>query len=672
MTETLSWIGRKRVGAVELAGEDANPRQRFHQMVFGVRVFLWIITAVFIGIPAWREALAVGVVILALLGGFTWRSPRFLMAINQVMIAVEWLLLAWAIARTGGLSSSLYILYGAEALYLTAYGRREHALAGAVAMVLVYGWATHGWHTAQFWWRSLVMALYFVAAGFLGHQFRLMRHRSVEMTRRMEQLGQIKLLQQSLLHDDQSLDAMSRQLLKVASDIVRMDAAILVQADSTGRVVHAVAHGLDSLSDDLWDGLTLPSALTVVADLVHRPELQANLYEALRKIELRTLVLIPLKIENVIKGHLILATRPRRMQWAEEEFAIRSVADVLLTQLRFTEAQQVANKRGRLLGILERVGRIVNRNLDMLQLMRGLREAVAKELELDSFLVALTIPEDPEHVLLQYLWDDGEEYPAEVFPLQGEGLAAQVILSGQSLLLNGPQDGGILTGSRKRPIGMIFAPLEYEGRVLGALSVQSYRIEYDHDYLEFVSAIASQATIAIRNAQMYQQTQQAALTDYLTGLGNSRQFNLALQAHLETARETGHGLSLLIIDSDSLKTINDRYGHQAGDAHLKMVAETIRGSIREVDVACRYAGDEFVVILPRLSLSEAVAVGERIRSEIADRHWEFHHHPVVGATISVGAASLLPSMTAEDLFQTADRALYQAKQLGKNRVVAVS
>jgi diguanylate cyclase (GGDEF)-like protein len=193
---------------------------------------------------------------------------------------------------------------------------------------------------------------------------------------------------------------------------------------------------------------------------------------------------------------------------------------------------------------------------------------------------------------------------------------------------------------------------------------------YDPDHLEFLSAIASQASIAIRNAQMYQQTQEIALTDYLTGLGNSRRFNMVLQSAIEMTTEKRQPLSLLLIDSDSLKAINDQFGHRAGDLHLQRVAQAIRECIREDDLAFRYAGDEFVVILPKSSIQEAVQVGDRIRQEIEAHRFQWSDTVLLTSTISVGAASFRSGMTADMLFQAADRAMYLAKQSGKNQVAA--
>ena len=125
-----------------------------------------------------------------------------------------------------------------------------------------------------------------------------------------------------------------------------------------------------------------------------------------------------------------------------------------------------------------------------------------------------------------------------------------------------------------------------------------------------------------------------------------------------------------MIDSDSLKQINDHYGHTAGDAHLNMLSRAIQRNVRDNDTPCRYAGDEFVIILPGSHVEEAVAVGERIRQEM-DQRFAWRDAGMIGVTISVGAAELKPGMTAEELFSAADRAMYAAKQGGKNQVAAV-
>lgn len=642
-------------------------RGRFHHLVFALRGLVWLVAAIFAwGHPFGSLPLLLWL-FLAFLGAAIWKRPNWLEAANQILIVVDLVLISLAILVTGGIHSPIYLLYGGEALFLTVYGTLRYASAGALAVVVAYGLSTGAWDLKVFWWRMAMMAIYIFAAGGLGREYRLTSHRDRENFQKLDQIARLKVLQESIMQE-QDINIVLMRLLEEARSMARTDAAYLVRIDPQRRIKGFTVQGVATpellleMPDQVPSGLEV---LTPLDDTWNAWPLHRYFYD----IGMRSLILAPLCYEESFYGWMGLMSQSPEVN-EPQRFIIQSLADIMSTQLRFDESQSVAQKRGQLLAILERVGRIVNHNLDMDQLLRSLRQAVAEVLETDSFFVALTLPDDPSHCLMQYLWDDGEEYPPEIFPVEPDGLTGSVILSGNPSHINGRKQVGTLTGSQKEPLGMLVVPLTHEGRVLGAMSVQSYRIEYDPDHLEFLSAIASQASIAIRNAQMYQQTQEIALTDYLTGLGNSRRFNLVVQSAVEMAEEKGQPLSLLLIDSDSLKSINDRYGHRAGDLHLQRVAQVIRESIREDDVACRYAGDEFVVVLPKSQLEDALQVGERIRHEIETHRFKWSDTLILGSTISVGAAQFQSGMSVDALFQAADRAMYSAKQGGKNRVAA--
>ncbi len=152
-------------------------------------------------------------------------------------------------------------------------------------------------------------------------------------------------------------------------------------------------------------------------------------------------------------------------------------------------------------------------------------------------------------------------------------------------------------------------------------------------------------------------------TDALTGLKNRREFDERLRDELTRAGRYAHPLSLLMIDIDDFKLINDRFGHSVGDAALQSVANAIEESIRSIDIAARYGGEEFVVILPETPLHGAAIVAERIRAATAEYTSPYR------LTVSIGVAELAKSDETPDAFLVrADAALYRAKSFGKNRV----
>ena len=176
---------------------------------------------------------------------------------------------------------------------------------------------------------------------------------------------------------------------------------------------------------------------------------------------------------------------------------------------------------------------------------------------------------------------------------------------------------------------------------------------------------ASHTALALHNAALLEEVERLATRDGLTGLANRRLFEESLDRETARAQRLGTPLSLLILDIDHFKQINDSYGHPAGDRVLREMGEAIGASTKSFDVAARYGGDEFVVLLPDCNASDAVGVADRVRGEIAQR---VHDVPV---TVSAGAATLPDNaIDAERLVAAADSALYEAKHNGRDRTAA--
>ncbi len=169
---------------------------------------------------------------------------------------------------------------------------------------------------------------------------------------------------------------------------------------------------------------------------------------------------------------------------------------------------------------------------------------------------------------------------------------------------------------------------------------------------------------------------EGALQDALTGLYNRRHLDERLASELAAAQRHGRPVSLLMVDIDHFKAVNDEHGHLAGDEALKMVAFVLRGAVRKEDVLARYGGEEFVVIARETALDGARALAERIRRAVERSHcaWQGRELGVtvsIGLTVSVGLTEFVPGRSEREVLEAADRALYTAKQQGRNRVVAL-
>ncbi|MFH1060726.1 MAG: GGDEF domain-containing protein [Pseudomonadota bacterium] len=167
-----------------------------------------------------------------------------------------------------------------------------------------------------------------------------------------------------------------------------------------------------------------------------------------------------------------------------------------------------------------------------------------------------------------------------------------------------------------------------------------------------------------------QRLETLSITDGLTGLFNHRHLHDLLGQEILRARRAGYPVSLIMADLDHFKNVNDRLGHQNGDEALRLVSNWLTHGVREVDVVGRYGGEEFLVILTNCALADGVKVAEKLRASIQERGGRPPFDAVGGVTISIGVAELRPEMTGDQLINTADQALYRAKQLGRNRVEA--
>src|SRR5439155_6302983 len=189
----------------------------------------------------------------------------------------------------------------------------------------------------------------------------------------------------------------------------------------------------------------------------------------------------------------------------------------------------------------------------------------------------------------------------------------------------------------------------------------------DEDRMTAVS-LASHAVVALDNARLHRIVERQALVDGLTGLANRRQCEETLASELARVERFGGALALVVADLDWFKDVNDRYGHPSGDAVLREFAALLQESVRDVDLAGRWGGEEFLLILPGTDLSGGAQVADRIRLALAGRIVLSADGTPIPVTASFGVAGTPPATTAAELFSAADAALYEAKRNGKNRV----
>lgn len=259
--------------------------------------------------------------------------------------------------------------------------------------------------------------------------------------------------------------------------------------------------------------------------------------------------------------------------------------------------------------------------------------------------------------------DQGEEAGARVSTVVFS-LGEPVVVTDVSRTSLGPiPERGYRTSS------FLSYPISVGGRLLGVMNFtdRASGKPFDEESVELFHAIAPQIGVAVDRAllqEMAGEYEQLSVTDPLTDMLNRRYIEERLTEEVKRSNRHGFPMSFMMLDVDDFKGYNDSFGHLAGDDALKLVAQVIRDTVRAADVAARFGGEEFSILLPQTNGDEAAAIAERIRYNV--EHTEFPHRRV---TLSIGIASCSAELCSSvDLVSAADKALYQAKEAGRNQV----
>ncbi|MCX6555229.1 MAG: sensor domain-containing diguanylate cyclase [Candidatus Aminicenantes bacterium] len=234
----------------------------------------------------------------------------------------------------------------------------------------------------------------------------------------------------------------------------------------------------------------------------------------------------------------------------------------------------------------------------------------------------------------------------------------------------------------------IACPVISEEKLLGVITIESRNVNaFGEDDVRLLSILSLQVAVGMRNARMYAEMEKMAVTDQLTGLYNYRYFHQRLGAEIARSQRYRHPLSIIMIDLDDFKMINDRYGHLTGDRVLREAAQTFRKNIRrydepmvlkggELDIVSRYGGEEFIIIQPDTPLEGALVCAERLREILESSVGQkaglpYDKNSAQRVTGSFGVTAFDFGESLDSMIRRADTAMYQAKDQGKNRVVGL-
>ena len=258
----------------------------------------------------------------------------------------------------------------------------------------------------------------------------------------------------------------------------------------------------------------------------------------------------------------------------------------------------------------------------------------------------------------------------------GDGITGWVIANSRSMCNASPELDlvGVPEEITKRFRGVLVSPLSREDGAFGAISLYSQsRTSYTTEHVRLLESVCQHASSALNNALTYEKTRESALVDPLTELPNARGFYMMLEQRLaECQRMNREPLAVVCMDIDDFKVVNDQYGHSIGDRLLASVAGVVRRELRQMDILTRYAGDEFVAIMPIASTKMAVSISERMRSAVEDQLFSVRAGTMVGLGVSLGVACFPDDgETTEELLTAAARRMQHDKN-GRKTVLTVA
>jgi diguanylate cyclase (GGDEF)-like protein len=259
----------------------------------------------------------------------------------------------------------------------------------------------------------------------------------------------------------------------------------------------------------------------------------------------------------------------------------------------------------------------------------------------------------------------------------GDGITGWVIANSRSMCNASPELDfvGLPDELAKQYRGVLVSPLVREDGAFGAISLYSKsRTSYTTEHVRLLESVCQHASSALNNALTYEKTRESALIDPLTDLPNARSFYMMLEQRIaECQRLNRESLAVLCMDIDDFKVINDKYGHSIGDRLLASVAAVLRRELRQMDMLARYAGDEFVTIMPMASSAMATTVADRMRNAVEEQLFSVRPGIMIGLGLSVGFAAFPDDgETTEELLTAAARNMQRNKHARKTVLTIAS
>lgn len=475
-----------------------------------------------------------------------------------------------------------------------------------------------------------------------------------------------------------SVDRMAQTVVDRLGELIGADGCFMTLWDPVSeRTIPLAAYGFDgrdytqvkfSRDKRTFTKSVLEEMRTlVIEDTSNTPYADPSVIQNFPSV---SVLALPLIAENKKLGAVLLTFNKIHRFTTEEIMMGEQAANLLALALEKYQAMDEAKQRAETSETLRRAGLAVAEQLELDQTVARTLDQLKTVVPYDSASVQMLDGED-----LVIVGGRGWANPQDVlgirFPVHGDNPNRVVIETEKPFYL--PEADKVYDAFKRPPHDHIRSwlgvPLIVQGRVIGLLAIDSSRPNgFDEAMKDVASQFAIQVAVTLENARIHREAQTQAITDPLTGVYNRRGLFQLGEFEFQRARRINRPFSALMFDIDHFKKVNDRFGHAAGDQVLHQVAQRCLKNSRATDLVCRYGGEEFVILLTETNLHAAHTIAERLRLGIMKTSF----HTDAGETTitsSIGVAEAGKTDSLETLMERADAALYQAKNMGRNRVV---
>lgn len=394
---------------------------------------------------------------------------------------------------------------------------------------------------------------------------------------------------------------------------------------------------------------------------------------------------------NLSQSYKILGQSEKSLSYMEKYLEVKDEiashqSDAWMARLDYKKVEREALIYKNLYNQVEHlssIGQKITAILKIEDIIDIISEEVKYMMDVDVFEINLYNSEEDRFNCILCI-KDCEKMELGEIPIQGDNFSSYCIQNRKSILLNDIEqeceqylsDWKLYMQKLKKaphlhkgmvPHSALFIPLMIKDKVVGIMSVQSYKKStYKQKDLNALQILGSYIAIALENTQLFKEVEYRAAYDVLTEVFNRREI---IRRGLGIYKKEKETMCLVMIDIDNFKNINDTYGHAMGDEVLKVVASTMRKSVRDEDFIGRYGGEEFLIVLPCTTLEQAYNIAEQIREDVEKIELQYHRHVEIKISVSIGVTNYKGLKdNFEEMIKCADTALYQAKEEGKNRV----